>query len=117
MGPLPFSSGNCSATAGTSRTRTRFNGATAFQQWKLVDCLMDLVATNRLQWGHCLSAVETGSYNPDRRLAIPLQWGHCLSAVETRPLDSRHDRLGDASMGPLPFSSGNTPARAGQPAP
>gem|GEM_PF-2304118 len=35
MGPLPFSSGN-QQTADTAQAEARrFNGATAFQQWKL----------------------------------------------------------------------------------
>ena len=85
MGPPPFGSGN----------------------HQLNPFLQDAYLV--LQWGHRLSAVETGMcvrYWKGRFLW--LQWGHRLSAVETARW---HHALGDlrlASMGPPPFGSGNS---------
>ena len=85
----------------------RFNGATAFQQWKRVDTSIAVAIAGQLQWGHCLSAVETRNGSPSWFSSVKLQWGHCLSAVETGSADEPARPGRRASMGPLPFSSGN----------
>ena len=107
MGPRPFSRGNRLLLRGW-QMRSSFNGATTFQPWKRVD-RDTLALLKRLQWGHDLSAVETGERNradiqhcrasmgprpfsrgnrgtprPQVRFDLSLQWGHDLSAVETR---------------------------------
>ena len=69
-----------------------------------------IVARLSLQWGHGLSAVETragGTGGSEGMMA--LQWGHGLSAVETRFAGYRSRFSRSASMGPRPFSRGNTP--------
>ena len=60
MGPPPFGDGNSSVL---SHSR---------------------VVSSTLQWGHRLSAMETG-YEPAVGLytVVQLQWGHRLSAMET----------------------------------
>ena len=85
MGPSPFGDGNW--TNGTpSRSRHwRFNGAIAFQRWKRAEPRKRSLLNRSLQWGHRLSAMETG-------VAI-------LGSNRSRP----------PSMGPSPFSDGNTP--------
>ena len=85
-----------------------------------------------LQWGHRLSAMETGlsrvpktqrrepfngatafrRWKLDELLATAsleniLQWGHRLSAMETRRYpQTQHDDV-EPSMGPPPFGDGN----------
>ena len=84
MGPPPFSDGNdlrcrgavggvedlqwghrlsametTSAAAVPSAESKTFNGATAFQRWKLGNGLPAAMAFSALQWGHRLSAMET----------------------------------------------------------
>ena len=63
--------------------RHGFNGATAFRRWKL---------DNTGEW---------------RTSEVELQWGHRLSAVETGKYDKRVERGELASMGPPPFGGGN----------
>ncbi len=61
---------------------TRFNGATAFRRWKAYDQGGTATGDVKLQWGHRLSAMESGS-------------------------ESRFSSgSGDASMGPPPFGDG-----------
>ena len=61
----------------------RFNGATAFRQWKLPDVGLAALMSAQLQWGHRLSAVETEYRESPSELVARLQWGYRLSAVET----------------------------------
>ncbi len=102
-----FSAVEITSTARVSRTQSGgFNGATAFQPWKLNDYSSEFVSPNQLQWGHGFSAVEmvsaarhtsrakTASMGPrlfsrgnvaDAAGGLPtttLQWGHGFSAVE-----------------------------------
>ena len=90
MGPSPFGDGNVETNASD-------NGG--------VD--------TPLQWGHRLSAMETGRegcYYPD---SGRLQWGHRLSAMETGRGRLLLPGLGPASMGPPPFGDGNrSPSRS-----
>ena len=78
------------------------------------------LATRATQAGRCRSrmgplhrlALEAEMVETSLNSCLPtgcpaLQWGHCLSAVETRLSRLSHHRLRPASMGPLPFSSGN----------
>ena len=60
MGPRPFSRGNSINRSARSPTPWRFNGATAFQPWKQGARRRVGSDKLRLQWGHGLSAVETG---------------------------------------------------------
>ena len=90
-------------------SQTSFNGATTFQPWKHELTIPGPSRTTVLQWGHDLSAVETGAGPPVSSVTVGgLQWGHDLSAVETRNADTRKPRSWVASMGPRPFSRGNT---------
>ena len=107
MGPPPFSDGNPQSRRmgrpsislqwghrlSAMETRSRlgrppvfltFNGATAFQRWKLSGSIPAVMMLVSLQWGHRLSAMETpvtpqGQVEP----VDLLQWGHRLSAMET----------------------------------
>ena len=45
---------------GTPLFPHRFNGATPFQAWILCGIAASLSATDRLQWGHALSGMDTG---------------------------------------------------------
>ena len=83
-----------------------FNGATAFQRWKQLS--MGLILSScqyDLQWGHRLSAMETGA---DRWPWEILQWGHRLSAMETGIAKRKNATAfqRNPSMGPPPFSDG-----------
>src|SRR3989339_276930 len=84
MGPRPLSRGNLFLRRTVGGLFSGFNGATAFQPWKRPDQTSTPGPESWLQWGHGLSAVETG-----------LDFGHVLL-----------ERL-RASMGPRPFSRGN----------
>ena len=108
MGPPPFSDGNAPSGSITRASFATFNGATAFQRWKLACCWPTLPAGRcsfngatafqrwkpercryrvavlaDLQWGHRLSAMETAAVAFDRNVQWCLQWGHRLSAMET----------------------------------
>ena len=91
-----------------SRTSARFNGATAFQPWKWAHWWLRAPGDHELQWGHGLSAVEIKPDQASKCRQVRLQWGHGLSAVEImrRPAHEVMDYL--ASMGPRPFSRGNS---------
>ena len=106
MGPSPFSDGRW-VQASLSRSPTAsFNGAIAFQRWKVAYDDSDVDQGLHLQWGHRLSAME-GSTLPNhwlgkqpsmgpspfsdgrpsslsgaRNPSDSLQWGHRLSAME-----------------------------------
>ena len=60
-----------------------------------------------LQWGHRLSAMETGATGSGKTASVWLQWGHRLSAMETVHRLDDLVLLDDASMGPPPFGDGN----------
>ena len=82
MGPLPFSSGNYTLAMLSARVFLRFNGATAFQQWK--------------RGCHDFASIRSSCFNGATAFQ---QW--------------KREQVGalrgvlEASMGPLPFSSGN----------
>ena len=92
---------------GSSSGTSRFNGATAFRQWKQHGAEIEILRLPELQWGHRLSAVETASYWSYASSYSWLQWGHRLSAVETPVVVVLLDLDNAASMGPPPFGSGN----------
>ena len=85
----------------------RFNGATAFQRWKLEEHVEKLKERDALQWGHRLSAMETGTTRAAVTPLTVLQWGHRLSAMETFLVQFLDVAVAHASMGPPPFSDGN----------
>ena len=119
---------------GTSRAcaMSCFNGATTFRQWKRVQRIQQGIADYVLQWGHRLSAVETGplhlgcsvwpsSFNGATAFR---QWKPWCStpcrapspsfngATAFRQLNPPQGQLAGiiallASMGPPPFGSGN----------
>ena len=63
MRPQPFGYGNSSSRGNSGYERKTFNGATAFRLWKLFlvrDVERGYVVNVSLQWGHSLSAMETG---------------------------------------------------------
>ena len=108
MGPRPFSRGNGTDPRLARDEQVGFNGATTFQPWKLVEASTGIRATCVLQWGHDLSAVETPTMKRRIGRNAKLQWGHDLSAVETPPQPIQCQRVPPASMGPRPFSRGNS---------
>ena len=109
MGPPPFSDGNTGWIAHPTPPTRSFNGATAFQRWKLSQLRFDRISSRDLQWGHRLSAMETSTSAPTAGFRLGafngatafqrwkhagslivksdrgtvLQWGHRLSAMET----------------------------------
>ena len=108
MGPRPFSRGNsCELIPLRALATHRFNGATAFQPWKLSAVGRVLNPMPMLQWGHGLSAVEMRGHGNRHERESMLQWGHGLSAVEILDRYPRSPAVGEASMGPRPFSRGN----------
>jgi len=61
-----------------------FNGATAFLPWNLLFGIVHPVIRNALQWGHGISAVESGTATTVNSMSsTSLQWGHGISAVES----------------------------------
>ncbi len=107
MGPLPFSSGNVSVAAAVASWWSGFNGAAAFQQRKSYFCRKN---ENRMDGFNGAAAFQQRkSAEEIARLQIEttLQWGRCLSAAEIGRCRRMLLPLGAASMGPLPFSSGN----------
>ena len=60
-----------------------FSGAIAFRRWKLDGLLYSCKHSVLLQWGHRLSAMETGQPVVCVAPVRVLQWGHRLSAMET----------------------------------
>ena len=71
-------SGNTSHTPYTG-----FNGATAFQQWKLLKSDI-LIVVERASMGPLpFSSGNQAAWMEKVLPSIRLQWGHCLSAVET----------------------------------
>ena len=131
MGPPPFGDGKLRPSVFGPVKDDGFNGATAFRRWKAVATMLERLQAGSLQWGHRLSAMESGSGprrngigtslqwghrlsamestgNPHR---IPpgrdgLQWGHRLSAMERTTGSAPYIRWGGASMGPPPFGDG-----------
>ena len=115
MGPPPFSDGNFALyyrslsmgihlqwghrlsametclNSSMSRSSQSFNGATAFQRWKLVYVLGSANIRKFLQWGHRLSAMETPVWICPPAWVTVLQWGHRLSAMETLAWSVQHD--------------------------
>ena len=110
MGPRPFSRGNVNAKDSTLLGRTQL-------QWGHGLSAVEMSTPSKrgarrakaLQWGHGLSAVEMARSRTLRRHRPPLQWGHGLSAVEIQRASPELDIPRRASMGPRPFSRGNTP--------
>ena len=85
MGPRPFSRGNFPQSPGAVPIQAGFNGATAFQPWKRAAAELrrnSLIGFN--------GATAFQPWKHARLPAMPLrwfllQWGHGLSAVETGP--------------------------------
>ena len=88
MGPRPFSHGNVVTINPETATRRRFNGAATFQSRELDRLERDLVGIDKLQWGRDLSVTGTDS-------AVFCYLSFC-----------------GASMGPRPFSHGNSKSRS-----
>ena len=109
MGPSPFSDGNRSCNSWLESVTPSFNGAIAFQRWKHAGITMMIDKTRDLQWGHRLSAMETG-YGGH---GLGCWWSSFNGAIAfqrwKRP-DHRDNHGSDRpSMGPSPFSDGNNP--------
>ncbi len=84
MGPRPFSRGNLALFTACIARWYCFNGATTFQSWKF---------SVAFPWYFC---------------HVWLQWGHDLSVVEISQGSATCGFPGFASMGPRPFSRGNS---------
>ncbi len=131
MGPRLFSRGDDAVHGGTADRGRGFNGATAFQPWRLCQPVRIVTRSGQLQWGHGFSAVETltgccaarlgnarfngaTAFQPWRP-AAGVQLGHHRSASMGPRLFSRGDggrscragRRSPASMGPRLFSRGD----------
>src|SRR3990172_879508 len=66
-------------------TRTRFNGATLLQAWRVRVAGAVSSPQVQLQWGHASSSVESPHPAATVSSGITLQWGHASSSVESRP--------------------------------
>ncbi len=64
---------------------TGFNGATAFQPWKVPIVPADNYFFYQLQWSHGFSAVERSQIAGGGTTGAMLQWSHGFSAVERVP--------------------------------
>ena len=64
-------------------------GPRPFSRGDVFVSLVNGIRPAELQWGHGLSAVETGADWSALKLPNLLQWGHGLSAVETSTTDER----------------------------
>ena len=82
MGPRHFSRGSPHEAVSLHNHPNSFNGATAFQPWKLNPVQFDKLDKFTLQWGHGISAVEVIAISSMMTGAFSLQWGHGISAVE-----------------------------------
>ncbi len=130
MGPRRHRRGDTPVPRASGSTRARFNGATASPPWRPREQRREWERTNRLQWGHGVTAVETrdrtiqrvagplASMGPRRHrrgdtmgLSRPsdtvsaLQWGHGVTAVETwlfvpESADSNSDCFNGATASP-----------------
>ncbi len=87
MGPRLFSRGDKLYVVAVDPGKGSFNGATAFQPWRLANKVAP-AGGNALQWGHGFSAVETAMATLALNAMSMLQWGHGFSAVETPRLYS-----------------------------
>ena len=107
MGPRPFSRGNPLPPSLLPALKPDFNGATAFQPWK------HQAARYREQKKIITSMGPRpfSRGNKEESPCLPptrsLQWGHGLSAVETGTAMHAWLLEGITSMGPRPFSRGN----------
>ena len=131
-GPPLFSDGNLPGPRSTACRRSRFNGATAFQRWKLGIVGLAGRAAGNASMGPPLFSDGNAPGRPlpaDRRhasmgpplfsdgnLALvaavglimkTLQWGHRFSAMETAQQRPTRRYASHASMGPPLFSDGN----------
>ena len=94
-------------SASARHSYSPFNGATAFQRWKPGWHCPGVSERSCLQWGHRLSAMETG-------LALPRGVREVLPSMGPPPFSDGNTPRGTAidqdrlpSMGPPPFSDGN----------
>ena len=67
----------------SSRSRTCFNGAAAFQPRNPSTTLTRRMLTEMLQWGRGISAAESASSGPVSGWWWSLQWGRGISAAES----------------------------------
>ncbi len=95
MGPRPCSRGNFAALG---ELRDQFAASMGPRPCSRGNryWIVDAGVWGRLQWGHGLAAVETGSSVTSITFCRELQWGHGLAAVETR---IRGGEDGDARVG------------------
>ena len=135
MGPPPFGDGNVWPVADALRRNGASMGPPPFGDGNFLRFLEVSSIDASLQWGHRLSAMETGRKGEDagRRTTAsmgpppfgdgnpmmprtrptgmkPLQWGHRLSAMETGCAAVLVDTVPhlQPSMWPPPFSDGNS---------
>ena len=108
MGPPPFGDGNPCGGRLENLHVLAFNGATAFRRWKLVVILSyGSSQHNPFNGATAFRRWKPGHVSPLRFHLSVLQWGHRLSAMETglhvfRAVDGELP-----SMGPPPFGDGN----------
>ena len=108
MGPRPFSHGN---TGGTIHCCFLWGASMGPRPFSHGNALVDqgvMVDLAVLQWGRDLSVTETTGGSPLLACSFTLQWGRDLSVTETTTIWSGRSRRSTASMGPRPFSHGNT---------
>ena len=132
MGPQPFSRGNEYTSRHLRGISSGFNGAATFQsrkqfthegvafptsvlQWGRNLSVAETAwfpltnaTSSSLQWGRNLSVAETAFVGSDSPCSNWLQWGRNLSVAETRRRAAIYESAQDASMGPQPFSRGNS---------
>ena len=86
---------------------TRFNGATAFQLWKLVVLIVCVELFHVLQWGHSFAAVEMVMVLVDCTFICRGFNGATAFQLWKFWFNGYHILHSRASMGPQLFSCGN----------
>ena len=84
----------------------RFNGATAFQPWKVKTTTSHQTRSTKLQWGHGISAVESVVSGSSDFHAMPASMGPRHFSRGKNYSTLRYCPAVVASMGPRHFSRG-----------
>ena len=106
MGPSPFSDGRPSSGRSRPPSTRSFNGAIAFQRWKVLAQLKRQIRNHPASMGPSPFSDGRFRYVSEVGRSPVLQWGHRLSAMEGRKRGPSESSVAKASMGPSPFSDG-----------
>ncbi len=111
MGPPPFGDGNDTDQIDRSDHDYGFNGATAFRRWKQASRVLAVGRNSRFNGATAFRRWKPRPSVLSTLLFYSLQWGHRLSAMETGEVGFLPVFLTVASMGPPPFGDGNATSR------